>query len=191
MTYHGPNLGYFDTACASPALPGNEAQQSAALRRRGLDYAEHHLGRLPIVLIARLARKWGLFHPFQGSTAAGRNVTVSNIGVVLYYPLAVLAVAGAWALRRRRAELWVLLAPLVLASLTAAATFGSLRLRYVAELPLVLLAAVGTDALARTRFARGLSLSPARGQAEARGDSPSDARIRTGNLASAANPGGS
>jgi Dolichyl-phosphate-mannose-protein mannosyltransferase len=164
LTYHGPDLGYFNTACASAALPGNEAQQSAALRRRGLNYAEHHLGRLPIVLAARLARTWGLFHPFQGSIEQGRNVTVSNIGVLFYYPLAALALAGAWALRRRRSELWVLLAPIVLASLTAAATFGSLRLRYVAELPLVLLAAVGAGALVRAHFARSLTGGQARRQ---------------------------
>ena len=66
---------------------------------------------------------------------------------MFYYPLAALAIAGAWALRRRRAELWVLLAPFVLTSLIAAATYGSLRLRYLAELPLVLLAALGASTL--------------------------------------------
>ena len=163
LTYSGPHLGYFDAACRPTSTPtGNEAHQAAQMRRQGIRYAEDHAGRVPIVVAARVARTWGLFHPFQGSTAAGRNVTVSNIGVLMYYPLAVLAAVGAWALRRRRLVLWVLVAPLVLATLTAAVTFGSLRLRYVAEPSLVLLAAAGADALWRRRPAAHPVPAPAR-----------------------------
>ena len=163
LTYSGPHLGYFDASCRpSSPLTGNEAHQAAQMRRQGIRYAEDHAGRVPIVVAARVGRTWGLFHPFQGSTAAGRNVTVSDIGVIVYYPLAVLAVVGAWALRRRRLELWIVLAPLVLATLTAAATFGSLRLRYVAEPSLVLLAAAGADALWRRRPAAHPVSAPAR-----------------------------
>jgi hypothetical protein len=145
-TYRGPDLGYFDPRCTPSTPAGNEAQQSAALRRQGVHYASDHVGRLPVVVVARVARTWGLFHPFQSSSAAGRNDTVSDIGVLVYYPLAILAVLGAWSLRRRRAELWVLIGPFVLVSLVAAVTFGSLRIRYLAELPLILLAAAGTAA---------------------------------------------
>ncbi len=163
LTYSGSHLGYFDAACKpSTPLTGNEADQAAQMRRQGIRYAEDHAGRVPVVVAARVARTWGLFHPFQGSTAAGRNVTISNIGVIVYYPLAVLAVVGAWALRRRRTELWIVIAPLVLATLTAAATFGSLRLRYVAEPSLVLLAAAGADALWRRRSAVRSSSPPVR-----------------------------
>jgi hypothetical protein len=150
-TYGGSELGYFDARCAPGRLPGNEGQQAAALRRRGLNYARRHVGRLALVVLARVAGTWGLFHPFRGSSAAGRNVTVSDIGVVVFYPLALLALAGAWSLRRRRGELWVLLAPFVLVTVTAAATFGSLRLRYLAELPLTVLAGVGLAALLRAQ----------------------------------------
>jgi hypothetical protein len=117
LTYHGPKLGGFDMACMPARMTGNEAQQDAALRRRGLRYVRDHVSRLPLVVLARLARDWGLWHPFQEFTPEGRSLTVSNVGVVIYYPLAALAVVGAWALRWRRAELWVLLAPLLLVSL--------------------------------------------------------------------------
>jgi hypothetical protein len=163
LTYSGPHLGYFDASCRPSAPPtGNEAHQAAQMRRQGIRYAEDHAGRVPIVVAARVGRTWGLFHPFQGSTAAGRNVTVSDIGVIVYYPLAVLAAVGAWALRRRRVELWVIVAPFFLATLTAVATFGSLRLRYVAEPSLVLLAAAGADALWRRRPAVQPTSAPAR-----------------------------
>jgi hypothetical protein len=154
LTYSGPHLGYFDAGCKPGSPPtGNEAHQAAQMRRQGINYAENHAGRVPLVVLARVARTWGLFHPFQGSTAAGRNVTISNIGVIMYYPLALLAALGAWAMRRRRLDLWIVVAPLLLATLTAALTFGSLRLRYVAEPSLVLLAAAGADASWRRRRA--------------------------------------
>lgn len=151
QTYHGPDLGYFDPACANHPLAGNEVHQSAALRHQAVNYASSHVGRLPIVILARLARTWGLFHPFQGSNSEGRNPHVSDVGVVMYYPLALLAVVGIVAWWRRRAQLWVLLAPIVLVTITAALTFGSLRLRYLAELPLVLLASLGIQAIVQRR----------------------------------------
>jgi hypothetical protein len=152
QTYHGARLGYFDPACANHPLAGNEVHQSAVLRRQALRYASDHIGRLPVVILARLARTWGLFDPFQGSNSEGRNPHVSDVGVVMYYPLALLAIFGAAAWWRRRPEFWVLMAPIVLVTLTAAVTFGSLRLRYLAELPLVLLASLGIQALSRRRW---------------------------------------
>jgi hypothetical protein len=162
-TYYGRELGYLSGYCTPSHLTGNEAQQDATLRSRGLRYAADHLSRLPIVVAARLAALWGLFHPFRSSNDEGRNITISNIGVVFFYPLALLAAAGAWALRRRRAELWVLIAPMVLVTLISAATYGSLRLRYLAEPSLVLLAAVG----ASTLWTRGLARRAAQPQAVA------------------------
>jgi Dolichyl-phosphate-mannose-protein mannosyltransferase len=146
-TFYGPNIGYIDKACTQQGLTGNEAHQTAELRSDGLRYARDHAGRLPFVVAARVARTWGLFHPFRASMDEGRNVTFSNIGVVVYYALALLALGGAWTLRARRVELWILLAPIVLTTIVAAGTYGSLRLRYLAELPLVLLAAVGAGAV--------------------------------------------
>ncbi len=160
-TYYGRYLGYLSGYCTPSHLTGNEAHQDATLRSRGLRYADDHLSRLPVVVAARLAATWGLFHPFRSSNDEGRNVTVSNIGVLFYYPLAALALLGAWALRRRRAELWVLVAPLVLVSLVSAATYGSLRLRYLAELPLVLLAAVGVSETRTRWLARRAEPEPA------------------------------
>ena len=162
LTYYGAELGSLDYNCPSSHLSGNEAQRDAELRSHALHYALDHAGRLPIVIAARLARTWGLFDPIQGrANNEGRNVTVSNIGVVFYYFIAALALVGAWALRRRRSELWVLLAPLVLVSLTAAVTFGGdLRLRYLAEPALVLLAALGVGAMRERRNARRLGRQP-------------------------------
>jgi formate-dependent nitrite reductase membrane component NrfD len=57
------------------------------------------------------------------------------------------AVVGAVALRRRGRPLWVLLAPILVVCLVAMATYTSIRLRYLAEIPFVVLAGAGVVAL--------------------------------------------
>ena len=76
-------------------------------------------------------------------------------GVLFFYPLAALALVGLFALRRRGAVLIVLVAPFVVVSLTGMATYGSLRGRYLAEIPLVVLAAVGAWPCCRASVTRG------------------------------------
>ena len=60
-----------------------------------------------------------------------------------------LALLGALALRRRHTPLAPLLAPAVLAVVRGALTWGSLRLRIAADIPLVVLAGVAIAALPR------------------------------------------
>ena len=55
---------------------------------------------------------------------------------------------GAWLLQRRRQPLAILLAPVVMVTLTALLTYGSTRFRFAAEPSIVVLAAVAVDALA-------------------------------------------
>jgi hypothetical protein len=144
-TYHGPNLGYKSISCQR-TVSGDEAQQSSQLRRAGIDYARDHASRLPVVVAARLAGTWSLYKPFRVEDP-GRSKDVVRVGVLFYYPLAGLALVGLFALRRRGAPLLSLLAPFVVVSLTGMATYASVRGRYLAEIPLVVLAAAGAVAL--------------------------------------------
>ena len=109
-------------------------------------YAEHHLSRLPAVLAARLERLWGLRQP--NVTMSGRWPTGQDIGVAMYYLLLVPAGAGLAVLRRRRAPVWVLIAPAIAVSVSALIGYGFLRLREPAEITLVIAAGVALDALA-------------------------------------------
>lgn len=159
-TYGGHDLGYFVTDCIRVKRRSNEADDSARMRRKGLDYAGDHVGRLPLVGAVRFMRSWGLYQPLrQGSEAEGRLRRVQLAGAAVYYALVLLAIYGALAIRRRRrAQLLVLLAPFAVVSITALLTYGSLRLRHAAELPLVVLAAVGLAQLwgnLRARRRRG------------------------------------
>jgi hypothetical protein len=57
-------------------------------------------------------------------------------------------------LGRRREPLFILLSPVLLVTITCALTYGGLRLRQAAEVPLVVLAAIGMVAAWERR--RGL-----------------------------------
>ena len=143
-TYAGSFLGSWSLFCDHPSR-GNEAAQAARDERVGLDYAAHHLRRLPAVFAARLERLWSLRQPTQ--TNSGRVPWVQNLGLLVYYLLLVPAIAGLVTLRRRRAPLWVLVSPAIAASIAALIGYGFLRLREPAEITLVVAAAVAFDAL--------------------------------------------
>lgn len=145
-TYSGVDLGFWRFACAGGGGPGDEVEQSAALRSRALEYARDHAGRLPLVVPVRVLRTWDLYQPLrQGEFTEGGHITLHRFGLAAYYLLAALAVAGALRLRDRRAELLVLVAPVLLVTIVAALTLGAPRLRFAAEIPLVVLAAVAVS----------------------------------------------
>src|SRR4051812_17436692 len=97
-------------------------------------------------MAVRVLRTWDLYQPWRGAGySEGREVTVSRIGLVLYWLLLPLAVAGAVAFRARRAPLRVLLAPVLFVTFISALGWGITRFRHAAEISIVILAAVGVS----------------------------------------------
>jgi 4-amino-4-deoxy-L-arabinose transferase-like glycosyltransferase len=148
-TYHGDKLGGWWPPCIREHPGTNEAEHHSKALGDGVRYAGDHLGRLPVVLAARLGRVWSLYDPFQ--IPEGRSPRVQKLGVVMLFVLVPLAVIGALTLRRRGVGLWILLMPFAVVSVTALATYGNVRFREPAELALVVLAAVAIDQLWRRR----------------------------------------
>ena len=102
-----------------------------------------------------MLREWSLWDPFTHySSDAGRNLAVEHTGIVFDYVLILLAVPGVLALRRTPPALYMLATPIILVTLVAATTYGSVRLREAAEIPLSVLAASGVLAIAN-RLRRG------------------------------------
>ena len=156
QTYYGPIIGLWDFPCYGKRPAGDESQQSAEYRRRGLEYLRDHAGRVPLVLAARFGRVWDVFRPAQQrayEAGEGRPARSERLGVWTYWLLLPFAAAGAWLLRRRGEPLAILLTPVVLVTLTALLTYGTTRFRFAAEPSIVVLAAVALDALARRRWA--------------------------------------
>jgi 4-amino-4-deoxy-L-arabinose transferase-like glycosyltransferase len=138
---------------------GNEAAVSARLRRRALDYAGDHAGRVPAVASVRLLRTWELWDPAGQASIeaffADRNRRYNRWAQASLWVMLVLAVAGVVLLRRRGEPLRLLLSLPVLVSLVAILSYGSTRFRAAAEVTLVVLAAVALVAAAnRLRVSR-------------------------------------
>jgi hypothetical protein len=158
-TYTGPLRGYFDIQCtqavdarAGLAKGGDESVEDLVNRRAALKYIRAHLDRLPDVEGVRLLRIVGLYHPKKyvqmDSFLEGRELWISWAGLYSFYAVAILAIAGALVLRRRRAAvpLYPLLAPAAVVIFTVLVTYASTRFRAATEPILVVLAAVAIDA---------------------------------------------
>ncbi len=167
----GPGqVGWFELRCLE-AVQGDQSVADAAYRDAAVAYTEQHLSRLPIVLIAREGRAFGYWDPLQQVTLDSHwesppalfastsyvpaAIWVGRLGLVEYWLLLLPAVAGAVILRRRRVPIYPLLVFVATSVIAVAVTFGEIRYRAAAELPIVLLAAVAIDAalLPSMRFA--------------------------------------
>jgi len=143
--YRGPGTGSWSLPCAvSLHVHGDESVVSNADQEAAIHYAEHHLGRLPAVVAARIGRTWSLYKPVQEAASEvneGRPYEASLAGDAVFYLLIPLAVGGIVMLRRARIPQWFLLVPAGILTVVAAATYGLVRLRAPFEVGLVILAA--------------------------------------------------
>jgi hypothetical protein len=171
-TYHGTALGgwdYYGTfrTPAGRSIVLNEAEQSARWRKEGIDYAKDHIGRVPVVVAARILRTWG-FYPFDPRTRASYVAFLQErirwVELAAYPALLIvlaLALIGAVALRRRGRPLWPFVTPLILITVVSITAYGDPRFAQSGNVVLVVLAGVGALALwekraaLRARFARG------------------------------------
>jgi 4-amino-4-deoxy-L-arabinose transferase-like glycosyltransferase len=150
VTYaSGDHLGGWYPPCIKEHPGKNEAEHHAEALKDGVRYAGDHLGRLPVVLAARLGRVSSVYKPF--AIPEGRSVRVQKVGVIAFFLLVPLGAAGYFLLCRRGEVTWILLAPFIIVTVTALTTYGNLRFREPAEIALALLAAVAVDELIRRR----------------------------------------
>ena len=148
-TFHGDKLGGWNPPCIKEHPGKNEAEHHAEALRDGVRYAGDHLGRLPVVLAARVGRVWSLYDPFQ--IPEGRSVRVQKLGTIAFFLLLPFAAWGTLLLHRRGRHPWILMMPFAVVTVTALVTYGNVRFREPAELSLVILAAVALDELLRRR----------------------------------------
>lgn len=136
----------------------DESESDQPYAEQATGYIGDHLGRLPVVVAARVGRVWGVYAPFQNTRldidVENRGRTASWVGLATYWLLLPLAVAGLWSLRRRRVPILPFLAVALTVTLAAGATFGVTRYRATAEGLLVVAAVLGADAVVRRASAR-------------------------------------
>jgi hypothetical protein len=148
LTYHGIDIGFWQIVCIPPQSTTNEALQDTRWRAAGMHYIGDHVGRLPLVLLARVARTWDFFQPRRMVTyAEGRAVRADQAGVAAYWLLLPFAVAGGVLIRRRRTDLLILATPIVLVTVQSLIGYGIPRFRHAAEITIVVLAGVAVTHL--------------------------------------------
>ena len=161
---HNPLYGSFDDAVQfgisaylyKYSHPPNHAKHWTELSlnndlgRIGRNYAKKHLSELPGVVLAREGRLWGIYDTGQqlkfDLASDGDGVWWAQVGgQYLNWLLIPLAIGGGAVLfGRSRRALFIVFSPILVAAVTAAATFGSTRYRAVAEPSLAVLAAIFT-----------------------------------------------
>jgi Dolichyl-phosphate-mannose-protein mannosyltransferase len=163
-TYYGSELGRWDLHCPDVAdHGGDESVLNAHRRNAGFKYALHHVTRLPYIAVLRVARTW--IPPASNTqsrfdVAEGRDAHWQWLGQLFYVASLPFAIAGVFVLRRRGVPVWPLLGTVVLVCLVSATGYGSQRFRAAAEIPLIVLTAVGLVATV-SAAARKLSGPPA------------------------------
>ena len=136
-TYAGKFIGFWDITCIPPRGKGNEADYTGRWQDKGLRYARQHVGRLFVVGVVRVLRTWGLYQ-----TTDDPGQPSQPLAVAFYLVLLPFAIGGAVLLKRGRDPLLMLLAPMLLVTMTSLVGYGTTRFRAAAEPSLLVLAAV-------------------------------------------------
>jgi len=151
-TYHGTRLGYQAYRCLdlSSEWRMSEAQWTDRARHDGTQYALSHVSDWPVVGVARVLRVWGLWNPDQQTRFEGqqnRDVNWQRLAWITSTATLFLGVYGLWGLAREKKPIAMLVAPVVMATLTALLTFGNTRYGAAAAPALAIAAAAALRSL--------------------------------------------
>jgi 4-amino-4-deoxy-L-arabinose transferase-like glycosyltransferase len=188
-TYYGDLIGYKDYECADEtfraavaATPDWDQLDGSArerqVRREVFRYMGDHADRVPVVMAARVGRALKVYGVGQeieyDDLIHGQDRWVVYAGLVSWYVLAGLAVAGAVVLRRRHeVPVFPLLVVPAVVLMAVAAIFAQTRYRAPAEPAVVILAAVAIDAVLPRRRAG----PPAEGDAHRPDEEPATVSV--------------
>ncbi len=172
-TYYG-DIGGWDLRCLGDLPPVGTVDASvSSLDRRdqAVDYITDHLGRLPVVVAARVGRLldvYGLESLVAMDVGEEKAEWAVWAGIVCWWLVAAAAVVGWRALGRwgdgaaeRSRARWWLAVPVLTVLITTILFYGAHRIRAPAEPAIVVLAAAGVVAVAERRsIRRAAEVSP-------------------------------
>jgi hypothetical protein len=150
-TYRGPRTGDWDFGCLTGyRVPRDESILAARWRDEALDFAGDNLGRVPVVVAARIGRSFSLYpSPARQVTELefleDRPPAFLWIALAAYAAVVALAAAGIAALRERLDLVAIVLGPVALVAITSAVGYGAWRFRQPAEVSFMLLAGIGAN----------------------------------------------
>ena len=155
--WRSEHQSYFSIQCTydirrQKVPPGlDQSEEDVIYRDAAIRYIKGHTDLIPGVVAARVGAILGVYQPSLqiqiDGVIEGRGRTLARAGMYSFYAMALLSVAGAIALRRRRsAPVFPLLVPPAMVLITVVLTYASTRFRASAEVSLCILAAVAIDA---------------------------------------------
>ena len=162
-TYTGELAGSFDITCVVATAMRNpdmdQSQADVVNRDAALDNIRANVDHLPGTVLARYGRLLGVFRPSQTV-----DLDVAWFGsarwpvwawIASFWAVAVLGAIGGATLRRSGGFQWPLVAPVVIVVLVTTTTFGDPRYHTIADLGIVVLAAVAVHRLVRHAVGSG------------------------------------
>jgi 4-amino-4-deoxy-L-arabinose transferase-like glycosyltransferase len=164
--FSGHAIGLTNLTVCIPkhAPPGDQSVVSKIYRQRALDYInDGRRTQFAKVVVARIARDWGLFRPRDMefiNESEGRPRWLTTLGMWWYYPLAALALVGAFLLHRRTVRIRPLAVPPVIVTVGTLLSYGQTRFRVPAEPVIVVLAACTIAAIVARLSAGPASPAP-------------------------------
>jgi 4-amino-4-deoxy-L-arabinose transferase-like glycosyltransferase len=177
VAYYGTGIGGWGGRCADtrpPVRSDDETVIERQAREAGVTYISDHLGRVPVVVAARLGRTFGFYAPTKviSDDLLFEEAKVNRLAYLVlaqYWLYLGLGIAGGVLLSRRRVALLPLVAPVITVAVMTVLAFGSLRFRMGLDVVLPVLAAVAVDAFLGRRAQRSSSdASTPRGKLPAR-----------------------
>ncbi|HET6949898.1 MAG TPA: glycosyltransferase family 39 protein, partial [Acidimicrobiales bacterium] len=167
--YYGDRVGYWSLACiqATEHLvgDGDASAQGRGFARIARRYMRDHTERVPFVVAARVGRTFAVYQPqeqmFLDTEIETKEPVLGEIGLGVWYGVAVAGAFGLVGLRRAGRPVFPLVAVCVSVVATVAVVYGNTRFRLPAELALMIPAAVSLDgAWTAFRRRRGRELEP-------------------------------
>jgi hypothetical protein len=162
-SWYGPDTGYWTVFCGQNIRDDvadeliDESELGLLYRAQASAYIRDNIGRWPLVTAARVGRTLSIYEPARQvqleHTRESREESVLWMAMVGSWALAALGAVAFWRPPppATRMALLPLLAPLAAGVAGAAITFGTTRYRSAGEIGLVVLGALGIEALVRLR----------------------------------------
>ena len=137
-TYYGHDIGWWSLDCLAHGRTRAQLDAGDASTGAAVDYATDHVTRLPLVAAVRVLRTFDLYQPLRQGNREPRRKWFDIVGLVIYFPLLILAGFG---LARAAERRWILLAPVWMVVIVSALGWGIGRFRVAADISLLVLAA--------------------------------------------------
>ena len=119
-------------------------------RKHALEYIGDNLSRYPIVMLARVARIFGVYPRNHADVTAccGHWSPAGMVGHFAYWMLMIPTAVGIWVLRRNGKRLTPLLAMWPVVAVTTSLTLVQLRFRVPVDIAMIVLSSIGCKSIA-------------------------------------------